>query len=95
MSAAALFLVTIRILRNLTFGSVLRAFAIAANSPEYGFCSSLLPNVVEKDKISSLASLRVHVCILIAPPIPTSPFRAELLTAMRQLVAKWLDRHLS
>lgn len=93
VSTAALFLVINTILRNLNFGSVFRAFAIAANSPEYGFCSSLLPSVEEKDKISFLGLLRADLCISITPPIPTTPFRAELLTAIRtpQPVSSCLD----
>ena len=76
MSTAALFLVVSAMLRNLSFGSLLSASAIAASSAEYGFCSSLLPSVVENDRVSLF-------CMLIAPPIPTFPFRDELLTAMR------------
>ena len=76
MSTAALFLVISAMLQNLSFGSLLSALAIAASSAEYGFCSSLLPKVTEKDYVSLL-------CMLIAPPIATTPFRAELLTAMR------------
>ena len=93
MSTAALFLVINTMLRNLSFGSVFRAFAIAANSPEYGFCSSLMPSVEEKDKVSFLGSLGADLCISIAPPIPTTSFRAELLTAMRtaQPVSSCLD----
>ena len=75
-STAALFLVVSAMLRNLSFGNMLRALDIAASSAEYGFCSSLLPSVVENDRA-------LVYWILIAPPIPTTPFRDELLTAMR------------
>lgn len=61
---------------------MLRALAIAASSPEYGFCFSLLPRVKEKDEISSLRLLRVD-CNSITPLIPTTLFRVELLTAIR------------
>ena len=56
---------------------------MAANSPEYGFCSSLVPSVEEKVTISVLGYLRVDVHSSIAPPVPTKPFRAKLLTAIR------------
>jgi hypothetical protein len=43
----ALLLVSSAMLRNLSFGSEPNACAIAANSPEYGFCSDLMPSVEE------------------------------------------------
>jgi hypothetical protein len=52
VSTAALLLVSSAMLRNLSFGSELKARAIAASSPEYGFCSDLMPNV--EAKVSSL-----------------------------------------
>ena len=90
MSTAALLLVSSAILRNLSFGSKLKARAIAASSPEYGFCSDLMPSVEEK--VTSLEPLCTDVDNWIAPPTPTTSFRAELLTAMRtaQLVSACL-----
>jgi hypothetical protein len=82
VSTATLFLVINMMLRNLSFGSVFRAFAIVANSLEYGFCSSLLPSIEEKDRVLSIMLLCADLCILIALPIPTTLFRAELLTAI-------------
>jgi hypothetical protein len=67
-------------LRYLSLGNRLKAIAIAVNSPEYGFCSVLMPSVEEK--VSTVGSLCEDICISIAPPTPTTPFRAELLTAM-------------
>jgi hypothetical protein len=89
----ALFLVINTMLRNLSFSSVFRAFAIAANSLECGFCLSLVPSVEEKDKILFLGLPHVDLCISIALPILTIPFRAELLTAMRTpyLIASCVD----
>jgi len=54
---AALLLVSSAMLRNLSFGSELNACAIAASSPEYGFCSDLMPSVEEKVSVSN-AGLR-------------------------------------
>src|SRR5438045_7287473 len=45
VTAAALLLVCSAMLRNLSFGRELKARTIAASSPEYGFCSDLLPSV--------------------------------------------------
>src|SRR5438045_5765297 len=50
-SMVTLFLVINTMLQNLSFDSVFRAFAIATNSPEYRFCSSLMPRVEEKDSV--------------------------------------------
>ena len=55
MSTADLFLVSSRMHRYLIRGSKFRALAIAANSPEYGFCSDLMPSVDEM--VSILGSL--------------------------------------
>jgi hypothetical protein len=68
-------------LRNLSFGSELKARAIAASSPEYGFCSDLMPSVEEK--VTSLELSCTDADNWTAPPTPTTSFRAELLTAMR------------
>lgn len=48
VSAAALLLISSVILYNFSTGSVFNACAIAASSPEYGFCSDLAPSVTEK-----------------------------------------------
>ena len=80
MSTAALLLVNSTMLRNLSFGSKLKACAIAASSPEYGFCSDLTPRVEER--VTSLEPC-TDADNRMAPPIPTTSFRAELLVAMR------------
>ena len=45
MSTAALFLLCTTSCRYLTLGTRLKALAIAASSPEYGFYSTLVPSV--------------------------------------------------
>src|SRR6516165_8011117 len=81
VSKAALLLVSSAMLRNLSFGSELKARTIAVSSPEYGFCSDLQPSVEEN--VSSLKPPRTDVDNWTAPPTPTTSFRAELLTPMR------------
>jgi hypothetical protein len=81
VSTAALLLVSSTMLRNLSFGSKLKARAIAATCSEYRFCSDLMPSVEEK--VPSLEPPYTNSDNRIAPPIPTTSFRAELLTAMR------------
>jgi hypothetical protein len=68
-------------LRHLRLGVGLRAVAIAASSAEYGFCSVRLPIVDEK--VSNPGPPCAEVCVSITPPIPTTPFHAEQLTAIR------------
>src|SRR5438477_7817181 len=80
VSTAALLLVSSAMLRNLSFGSELNARTIAASSPEYGFCSDLMPSVEEK--VMSLEPPCINVDNWITPPTPTMSFCAELLTAM-------------
>jgi hypothetical protein len=48
MSAAALLLVSSMTLYSFSTSSAFNACAIAANSPEYGFCSNLAPSMMEK-----------------------------------------------
>ena len=52
MSIIALLLINSVILRNLSFSNKLNAYAITTSSPEYGFCSNLIPSI--KEKVSSL-----------------------------------------
>src|SRR5689334_15416812 len=78
--SAALFLVHSVILWYLRRGSCRRARAIAASSPAYGFCSVLGPRVVKR--VSTVGSSPIRLRVLIAAPRPTTPFRAELLTAI-------------
>ena len=80
VTAAALLLICSAMLQNLSFGRELKARAITASSLEYGFCSDLLPNVEEN--VMSLMPLCTDANILMALPIPTASFHAELLTAM-------------
>ena len=77
MSTAGLFLVSSRMHRYLIRGSKFRALVIAANSPEYGFCSDLMPSVDEK--VSIFGSLYADIWNSVTPPVPTTPFLAELL----------------
>src|SRR5438477_417362 len=79
VSTAALFLVSSVILWYLRRGSCWRAWAIAASSATYGFCSVLGPRVEER--LSTVGSSPTCLRVLIAAPSPTTPFRAELLTA--------------
>lgn len=48
MSAAALLLIRSVILYCFSTSSVLNACTIAASSPEYRFCSTLMPSIKEK-----------------------------------------------
>jgi hypothetical protein len=48
VSAAALLLVSSVILYSFSAGSVFNTCTITANSPKYGFCSDLAPDVMEK-----------------------------------------------
>jgi len=48
VSTAALLLVSSVMLRNLSFSSKLNTCAITTSSPEYRFCSDLMPSVEEK-----------------------------------------------
>ena len=75
-----MFLVSSRMHRYLIRGSKFSALAIAANSPEYRFCSNLMPSVDEK--VSILGSLCADVWNSVTPPVPIIPFLAELLIAM-------------
>jgi hypothetical protein len=52
MSIITLLLISNTMLRNLSFSGELNAYAIATGSPEYGFCSNLIPSI--KEKVSSL-----------------------------------------
>jgi hypothetical protein len=81
VSAAALLLVSSVTLHRFSPRSVFNAYAIAANSPEYRFCSVLTPSVTEK--VFSLGFRYRGGCFSIATPNPTILFRAELLTAIR------------
>src|SRR5258708_38759875 len=80
VSTAALFLVRSVMLRYLRCGSCFRAYAIAASSPTYGFCSVLGPRVEER--VSTVGASPTCLRVLIAAPNPTMLCRAELLTAM-------------
>lgn len=80
-------LVSNTMLLYLSLGSRLKAVAIANSSPEYGFWSVLVPSVEEE--VSAGRSIFRDAWISIAPPIPTTPFCAELLTAMRTLTPPW------
>src|SRR5258706_14832477 len=77
---AALFLVHSVILWYLRHGNCCRAWAIAANSAVYRLCSVLGPRVEES--VSTVGSSPTRLRILVAAPSPTTPFRAELLTAI-------------
>ena len=77
--AAALLLVSSVIRYCFSPGGMSNACAIAASSPEYGLCSALAPSVTEE--VFSFSFRYRGGCFPIATPNPTSPFRAELLTA--------------
>ena len=72
-------LVSILMLRNLSYGSRLRACAITTSPPEYRFCYDLVPSMEEN--VSSL-ELRRDIASWMALLIPTSLFLIELLTAI-------------
>jgi len=78
---AALLRVESPIRLNVSGGSVPNARSIAASSPEYRFCSDIGPRVEEK--VPSFGLPYADGGSVTAPPTPTSPFRAELLVAMR------------
>jgi hypothetical protein len=77
---AALFLVHSVILWYLRRGNCRRAWAIAASSAVYGFCSVLRPRVEKSVLTIGLSLTRLRV--LIAAPSLTTLFRAKLLTAI-------------
>jgi hypothetical protein len=81
VNTAALLLVSSAMLRKLSSSNELKARAVAASSPESGFCSDLIPSVDEK--VPSFGSPRPGTGNWTTPPTPTTSFRAELLTAMR------------
>ncbi len=81
MRTAALLRVESSIQLDLSAGNMPNARSITASSPENGFCSDLGPSV--KEKVPSFGLLYTDAGNIAAPPTPTRPFRAELLTAMR------------
>lgn len=75
-----MFRVSSMMLRYRILGSESKALAMPASSPVNGFCSDLGPRVA--DQVFVVDSLWTDVCVSMATPYPTRPFRAELLTAM-------------
>ncbi len=81
MRTAALLRVKSSIRLDLSTGSVPNACSIAASFPEYRFSSDLGPSVEEK--VPSFGLPYIAAGSTAAPPAPTRPFLAELLTAIQ------------